>query len=90
MWTGVLIAVGFLLAIAFVFAPMVRDEKRVKPFRRPRSGTRHLHGPDDMKAAHESADTGPDSWDDAVCTCPHCGSEVEEWVSYCGECLNSV
>jgi hypothetical protein len=75
------IVVGAVLALAFILAPLVRSEADLKPLRRRRPGTRHLHG-------LESTDIellDPDSRD-----CPHCGAAVGADFDFCGECASPL
>lgn len=77
MVTLAALAIGGLCALAFVLAPLVRNEADIEPIRRPRPGTRHLHGLDGVDVDL------PDAGDRR---CHHCGAAVEEAYTYCGEC----
>jgi hypothetical protein len=77
MITPLLILVGVLLAAAYVLAPLLRSEADLKPFRRARPGTRHLHG-------LESIDVSVSDSDQRVC--PHCGETVRADFDFCGSC----
>jgi hypothetical protein len=77
MITPILIGVGVLLAAAYVLAPLLRSEADLKPFRRARPGTRHLHGLDSVDVTV----TEPDHR-----VCPHCGETVRADFDFCGAC----
>jgi hypothetical protein len=77
MADAVILVVGALAALAFVLAPLLRSETDLKSLRRPRPGTRHLHG-------LESIDVEPRVETDR--RCHHCGARVEEEYDFCGEC----
>lgn len=81
MVTLLAIGVGVILAIAFLLAPLVRSEAELKPIRRPRPGTRHLHGLD-------STDVEPLDPDHRIC--PHCGASVGARFDFCGECASPL
>ena len=75
------ILVGVVLALAFILAPLVRSEADLKPLRRRRPGTRHLHGLESEDI--ELIDS--DSRD-----CPHCGATVDSAFDFCGECASPL
>jgi hypothetical protein len=75
------ILVGVILALAFILAPLVRSEADLKPLRRRRPGTRHLHGLESEDI--ELIDS--DSRD-----CPHCGARVDSAFDFCGECASPL
>jgi len=81
MLTILLVAVGGILAVAFVLAPLLQREEDIKPIRRPRPGMRHLHG-------LESKDVDIPDADER--RCPHCGATVEEAFDFCGQCGDPV
>jgi len=75
--------VGVILALAFVLAPLVRSETELKPLRRRRPGTRHLHG-------LASVDVDVDLHDPDQRMCPHCGAPVRARFDFCGECASPL
>ena len=81
MVTTIAIAAGAVLALAFVIAPLVRSETDLKPLRRRRPGTRHLHG-------LSSADVDVISRTER--SCPHCGATVDVAFDFCGECASPL
>jgi len=81
MVTLLLAVLGAAVLAAFVLAPLVKSEEDLKPFRRRRPGTRHLHGLDSV----EVDPTVPDQRQ-----CPHCGASVETEFDFCGQCSNPV
>lgn len=81
MIAAVATVVGVVLALAFVLAPLVRNETDLKPLRRPRPGTRHLHG---------LASVDIDIIDPDQRTCPHCGASVRSGFDFCGECASPL
>lgn len=81
MLTITVVVVGVILALMFVLAPLVRSEADLKPFRRRRPGTRHLHG-------LASADV--DGRASATRVCPHCGAAVGDGFDFCGECASPL
>jgi hypothetical protein len=81
MVTLLLAALGAVLIAAFVLAPLFRPDEDLKPIRRQRPGTRHLHGLDSVDV--EFPDT------DQRC-CPHCGSSVGQEYNFCGQCCKPL
>lgn len=81
MVTIVAIGVGAVLALTFVLAPLVRSETDLKPLRRPRPGTRHLHGLSSVDVEL----LNPDERE-----CPHCGATVAAVYDFCGECASPL
>lgn len=74
------------LSLAFVGAPLVRDEEELEPIRPP------------LKAASEAADSddrladveyGPLTQHGRV-RCCHCGSVSDDSYRYCGQCLTAL
>jgi len=72
-----LAVLGAVAIAAFILAPLARPEEKIKPIRRPRPGTRHLHGLDSVDV--EPADTEERR-------CPHCGASVGSEFVFCGQC----
>lgn len=70
-----------MLALVFVLAPLVRSEADLKPLRRRRPGTRHLHG---------LAGTDVDLNAATTRICPHCGVTVGDGFDFCGECASPL
>ena len=81
MAEAVLVVVGVLAALAFVFAPLVRSEADLKSLRRPRPGTRHLHGLESREMPLR---------DEGERRCPHCGASVADGYVFCGECASPL
>lgn len=77
----VLLLVASALAVAFVLAPLFRDEH--EPFDRQRPGTRSLHGPDADERRHRSTSVLDPHQD----RCSNCGTAIEGEYRFCGECL---
>jgi hypothetical protein len=77
----VALVIGALFAVAFVLAPLLRSEADLKPLRRRRPGTRHLHGLDSVDIDPETPETR---------RCPHCGATVETAFDFCGECASPL
>jgi len=75
------LVVGGALALAFILAPLVRSEADLKPLRRRRPGTRHLHGLDSVDVDVTAAETR---------RCPHCGATVDAAFDFCGECASPL
>jgi hypothetical protein len=81
MVEAILLALGTFVALVFVLAPLLREESSLKSLRRPRPGTRHLHG-------LESVDVEPQSERDRRCY--HCGQCVDVGYDYCSECVKPL
>lgn len=77
----VLLVAGALAAVAFVLAPLLKSDAETKSLRRPRPGTRHLHG-------LESVDV--ELTEETDRRCPHCGASVEPDYDFCGECTSPL
>jgi hypothetical protein len=73
--------VGVILATAFVLAPLLRSETELKPLRRSRPGTRHLHGLESEDVEVVSVESRD---------CPHCGATVDADFDFCGECASPL
>lgn len=74
------------LLLAFVLAPLFRDEEDFESFDRPRPGTRTLHGP-------RPEQTQQVDWrlpERGETYCSNCGAIIETEYNYCGECLSRV
>lgn len=76
-----LVGIAVLLAVAFVLAPLVRSETDLKPLRRPRPGTRHLHGLESIDVELTGSDQRH---------CYHCGASVDSDFDFCGQCSNPL
>jgi hypothetical protein len=72
-----LAVLGALAALGFVLAPLVRREADLKSLRRPRPGTRHLHGLESVDV--EIRDPGERR-------CHHCGARADGDFQFCGDC----
>ncbi len=80
--------VGFLSGLLAPFATLRSlleaggsTSKTLKPLRRRRPGTRHLHGLESADVEVPSADTRH---------CPHCGASVGTTFDFCGECASPL
>lgn len=79
------LAVGAVVAVGFVGAPLLRDEEELEPLHPP------LEDTNDTESDDEAADVeyGPLLADGRV-RCGHCGSVSERTYRYCGQCLTAL
>ena len=81
MVSAIVIALGVVLALGFLLAPLVRSEADLKPLQRPYHATVRGRGLSNMDVELLSPDTR---------RCPHCGAAVDAAFDFCGECASPL